>query len=149
MRTIGPAILMAIGPALLALALVFAACTKAAAPVSVPSPTATLAAASAPAASPTLIGVASPAPKEAPATFFLEIVSPKDEIVVQNASVLVQGRTVPDAVVSVDGQPVEVDGGGNFSATITLEQGPNSIEVIASDFSGNQQSRVISLVYAG
>lgn len=149
MRTIGPAILMTIGPALLALALIFAACTRAAAPVSVPSPTATPAASLAPAASPTPTGVASPAPKEAPATFILEIITPKDESVVQNASVLVQGRTVPDAVVSVNGQPVEVDASGNFTVTVALETGPNSIEVIASDFRRNQQSRVISLVFTG
>lgn len=143
MRTIGPALLKAIGPALMALALIFAACTGAVAP------TATPAAARAPAASSTPIGLATPAPKEAPATFFLEIVAPKDEIVVQESSVQVRGRTVPDAVVSVDGQPVEVDASGNFSATVTLEKGPNSIEVIASDFRGNQQSRVLSLIYTG
>jgi uncharacterized protein YfaP (DUF2135 family) len=77
----------------------------------------------------------------------LEIVTPKDESVVQNASVLVQGRTVPDAVVSVNGQPAEVDASGNFSATITLEQGPNSIEVIASDFLDNQESKVFTVIY--
>jgi uncharacterized protein YfaP (DUF2135 family) len=93
--------------------------------------------------------LATPAPKEAPATFFLEVVTPKDEIVVQESSVQVRGRSAPDAVVSVNGQPVEVDASGNFSATVTLENGPNSIDVIASDFRGNQQSRVISLIYTG
>lgn len=149
MRTIRPAILMTIGPALLALALIFAACTKAAAPVSAPAPTATLAAVSAPAASATPIGVSSPAPKEAPEGFFLEIITPKDESVVQESSVQVRGRTVPDAVVSVNGQPVEVDASGIFTATVALEIGPNPIEVIASDFRGNQHSMVISLVYTG
>lgn len=149
MRTIGPALFMAIGPTLMALALIFGACTKAAAPVSAPVPTATPAAALAPAASPTPIGAVTPAPKEAPETFFLEIITPKDESVVQDAVVLVQGRTAPDAVVSVEGQPVEVDGSGNFFATVTLEEGPNSIEVIASDFQGNHESRLISLIYAG
>lgn len=147
MRTIGPAVSMAIGPALMALALIFAACSQAAVPASVPPPTATLAAARAPAASPAPIGIVTPAPKEALATFFLEIVTPKDESVVQNASVLVQGRTAPDAVVSVNGQPAEVDASGNFSATITLEPGPNSIEVIASDFLDNQDSKVITVIY--
>jgi uncharacterized protein YfaP (DUF2135 family) len=66
--------------------------------------------------------------------------------VVQESLVLIRGRTVPDAVVSVNGQPVDVDASGNFSATVSLEKGPNSIEVIASDFRGNHQSRVISLV---
>lgn len=149
MRTNRPALLMAIGPALLALALIFAACTGAATPASAPSNTATPAVAHAPAASPTPIGIATAAPKEAPATFFLEVVTPKDEVVVQESSVQVRGRTVPDAVVSVDGQPVEVDSSGNFSATVTLENGPNSIEVIASDFRGNQQSIVLSLIYTG
>jgi len=90
---------------------------------------------------------AAPAQVAAPAGFFLEVAAPKDESVVQESSVQVRGRTAPDAVVSVNGQPVEVDASGNFSATITLEKGPNSIEVIASDFWGAQQSRVISLIY--
>jgi uncharacterized protein YfaP (DUF2135 family) len=77
----------------------------------------------------------------------LEIVTPKDEIVVQEYQVQVRGRTVPDVVISVDGQPVEMDANGNFSATVTLEKGPNSIEVIASDFRGNQPSRVIFPIY--
>lgn len=147
MRTNRPPLIMAIVPALMALALIFTACTRPAAPVSAPAPTSTPVAAQAPAALPTPIGVASLAPKEAPTGFFLEIITPKDESVIQESSVQVRGRTVPDAVVSVNGQPVEVDGSGNFSVTITLEQGPNSIEVIASDFRGNQQSRVISLIY--
>lgn len=133
MRTIGPALSMSIGPVLMALALIFTACAKSEAPTSAPAP----------------IGLSTPASSEAPASFFLEIVTPKDESVVQESWVQVHGRTAPDAVVSVDGQPAEVDATGNFSATVTLEKGPNSIEIIASDFRGNQQSRLISLVYTG
>jgi len=137
MKTIGPAILMAIGPALMVLGVILAGCSRAAIPTPGPAPTATPAA------------VHAPAPQGAPATFFLEIATPKDEIVVREATVEVRGRTAPDAVVSINGQPVEVDGSGNFSGMVSLENGPNSIEVIASDFRGNQQSRVISLVYTG
>ena len=147
MRTIGTALLMGIAPTLMALGLILAAFTRAPVPTSVPSPTVTPVATSAPGVSPTPIGTATPASIEAPATFFLEIVTPKDESVVQEASVQVRGRTVPDAVVSVNGQPVEVDASGNFTAQVTLEKGPNAIEVISSDFRGNQQSRVISLIY--
>jgi hypothetical protein len=74
------------------------------------------------------------------------MVAPQDESVVSQSSVMVQGRTVPDAVVSVNGRTAEVDASGNFTITVTLELGPNSIEVIVSDFRGNQQSRVISVI---
>jgi uncharacterized protein YfaP (DUF2135 family) len=82
-----------------------------------------------------------------PEAFFLEIAAPKNESVVRESSLMVRGRTVPDAVVSVNGQPVEVDASGNFSTTVTLEEGPNALEVIASDFRGHQQSRVVSVIY--
>ena len=135
-----------IGLALLVLALTFAACSKAA-PTSAPAATenrgtsggggSTIGATSAPVT----------APAAATDALFLEITQPKDESVVRQAALTVGGETAPDAVVSVNGQSAEVDADGNFAAIITLEQGPNSIEVITSDFSGNQQFKLISVIY--
>lgn len=143
MKTFRPALLVAKASALLALTLIFAACSRGPTPASVPSPAGT----------PPSIDVGPPAPGGAsvlvatPAGFFLDVVAPKDESVVQESLVQVSGRTVPDAVVSVNGQPVDVDASGNFSATVTLENGPNWIEVIASDFWGTQQFTAVSLIY--
>lgn len=148
MRTIRPAVIATLGPALLATALLLASCSRGAAPTSAPPPAAGPAPAAAPpqAAPP---ATADRAVATAAATFFLEIAAPKDQSVVAESSVLVEGRTVPDAVVSVNGQPVEVDASGKFSTRVTLESGPNAIEVIASDFRGNYQPKVITVVYLG
>ncbi len=97
----------------------------------------------------TPIGTPIPSPKaeDTPVAFFLEVLTPENETVVQEGSVEVRGRTVPDAVVTVNGQVVEVGSDGGFLAMAQLEEGPNTIEVIASDFQGNQEAQVLTVVY--
>lgn len=120
----------------------------AAAPVSqatataTPAPTAT--ASTRPTPSPEAALVAAPTPLP----FFLEVTAPEDESVLASPSVDVKGRTTPDAVVSVNGGPVAVDADGSFTVSVALEEGPNAIEVLASDFQGNQAARVLTVIYA-
>ena len=100
-------------------------------------------------------GTPVPAPTaaaELPATtvpegFFLWVSSPEDESVVDRSPVEVQGNTAVDAVLTVNGLVVEVGPQGEFAAPVALEEGPNAIEVIASDFSGNEQALVLSIIY--
>lgn len=77
----------------------------------------------------------------------LEVTEPEDESVVHVSEIVVSGITRSDAVVSINDVVVEVDEDGKFSATVTLEEGPNSIEVIASDYEGNEESQVLTLIY--
>ena len=79
--------------------------------------------------------------------FFLEVIEPQNESVVHQQSVEVVGRSTPDAVVSVNDTTAELDAQGNFTVEVSLKEGPNVIEVVASDFEGNQESVVIALVY--
>ena len=58
-----------------------------------------------------------------------------------------RGSTTADAVVSVNGVVVEVDAQGSFEAIVTLEEGPNLIEVVASDLTGAGESIDIVVVY--
>ncbi len=95
---------------------------------------------------PIATGTPTPTPVVVLGASFLEVVAPQNESVVSASSVTVQGRTAADAVVSVNGQAVDVDASGNFKVTISLDQGPNAIEIIASDFHGKQESRVISVI---
>ena len=79
----------------------------------------------------------------------LVVTAPQDEVVVKDAILRVVGRTSPDAVVSVDGRIVRtVDIEGNFSALVSLVEGPNLLEVIATDYRGGQASQVLTVVYA-
>ena len=115
---------------------------------SAPSPTPTPAAETAPppTPTPTPTGTTTLTPDDTE-RLFLEITEPEDESVVTTEAVAVQGTTAADAVVSVNGAVVEVDAQGAFEAIVTLEEGPNLIEVVASDLTGAEESRDIVVVY--
>ena len=81
------------------------------------------------------------------ATLALEVTEPEDESVVSTSGVTVKGVTTADAVVSVNGTVVDVDEDGKFSTVVSLEEGPNTIEVTASDFEGNEGSKVLTVIY--
>ncbi|MEX2430913.1 MAG: hypothetical protein WD645_03220 [Dehalococcoidia bacterium] len=86
-------------------------------------------------------------PTPAPGEFFLDVIAPADESVVSTPDVTVQGQTSVDAVVTVNGETVEIETDGTFQQTVTLLEGPNAIEVIASDFDGNEDTAMISIIY--
>ncbi len=109
------------------LALVVAACTR---PVAVPTTVAT----------PTPILVT-------PEAFFLRVTAPQNESVVTTAVIQLTGETAVDAVVTVNGQIAEVDATGRFQVTLTLAEGPSTIEVVASDFSGNQAQELRTVIF--
>ena len=79
--------------------------------------------------------------------FFLTVTQPADNSIISADEVEVRGRTTPDAVVSVNGELVDVDGEGNFTMMVALEEGPNIIEVIASDLEGNEESHILVIIY--
>jgi bacillopeptidase F len=80
-------------------------------------------------------------------SFFLTVTQPVDSSTTNSDKVEVKGRTSLGAVVSVNGELAEVDDGGSFTTMVVLEEGPNLIEVIASDLEGNQESRTLVIMY--
>ncbi len=78
----------------------------------------------------------------------LTITSPADGAVVGVANVTITGQTAPNATVSVNGDIVDTDASGKFSAPVTLEEGPNVFDVIATDPDGNEASTQIVISYA-
>lgn len=50
----------------------------------------------------------------------------------------IRGQTLPDAVVSINGALVEVDANGNFSLRVTLDEGANVFDIIATDEEANE-----------
>ncbi len=93
-----------------------------------------------------------PTPTPTPAALFLEIVEPENESTVSTASIIVSGSTIPGAVVSIlvdtEIAIADVDEQGNFSATVTLAEGPNYIEVLASDQEGNEEYSILVVIYS-
>ena len=100
--------------------------TAAVAPQPLPPATPTTAPPSA-GATPTATSVTEPTPvvEVTPEPFFLTVSSPEDEQIVTSAIVEVAGETVSDAVVTVNGEPVDVDADGVFSHAAALEEGIN------------------------
>jgi hypothetical protein len=82
-----------------------------------------------------------------PEPFFLLVTGPQGDSIVNSSPVAVIGATTPDAVVSINGVAVEVDIQGAFSAQVTLEVGPNVIEVVASNLRGDQESVILAVIY--
>ncbi len=68
----------------------------------------------------------------------LRVISPEDNAVVNVPEVEVKGETAPDAVVSLDDVVTQADSSGAFSAIVPLVEGPNVIEIVASDAQGDQ-----------
>ena len=54
---------------------------------------------------------------------------------------------MPDATVSVNGTLVIPSQDGDFSTEVSLEEGPNLIEVIASILTGDQKGTVLTVIY--
>ena len=90
---------------------------------------------------------AAPERSALPESLFLEILEPADETVVTDSTLVVVGRTTPDAVVSVAEQTVDVNAEGDFVALVTLDAGPNVIEIAASDLSGTQETFLLAVIY--
>ncbi len=100
-----------------------------------------------PAVAVAVVEPAAPGQPMLPESLFLEILEPADETVVADPTLVVVGRTTPDAVVSVAEQTVDVNAEGDFVAIVTLNVGANVIEVAASDLSGTQESSVLAVIY--
>ena len=139
----------------LAVGLLTLGCTSAdptATPTSAPASTPTATATPAPTATsiptPAPVPTATATPEDSlPSELFLEITEPADESIVSQSIVTVRGLTTPDAILSVSGQTVDVDAQGGFAVEITLEPGPNIIELVASNLEGAEESALLSLIY--
>lgn len=107
---------------------------------------------------PRVQGDGTPLPWTASATFktpaagkvFLQLSGPQDESEVSSSSVTVAGKTTPGAIVSVEDQVVIAGSAGDFSVSLTLEQGINVIDVIASDLvTGDTVATSLTVTYIG
>lgn len=73
--------------------------------------------------------------------FFLEVVNPKNGIVVNSPLITVSGKTAPLAEVYVNDQLTKADSQGNFSLSINLDEGENLLLVSANDEQGNFETK--------
>lgn len=77
----------------------------------------------------------------------LVITAPKNNTTVSSPTITVKGKTVPKADVFVNEKETTADTTGNFSLSYTLEEGENSILVIANDADGNASEAELTIAY--
>ncbi len=77
----------------------------------------------------------------------LTITSPQNGAQVSTPTITVSGKTVPNADVSVNDQDLTADAQGNFSTTITLEDGDNNLSITAADSTGQSSEAELTVTY--
>jgi len=75
----------------------------------------------------------------------LEISQPADKATVNSAALNVAGKTVPGADVFVNDRQTKAAADGSFSVGITLDEGENSIVIVANDSQGNYAEKELTV----
>ena len=75
------------------------------------------------------------APTAIPESLFLKVQRPRARVQ-RSKKLSLSGTTVPGAMLTVNGQKVEVDAEGRFSAVVALQDGQNRVVVKTRDVSG-------------
>jgi hypothetical protein len=78
---------------------------------------------------------------------WLQVLSPQDEAVVSTPQVDVIGSAAAGAVVSINDEILLVGKDQQFKTTIALDEGPNLIEIVASDDQGNETPVLLTVTY--
>lgn len=68
----------------------------------------------------------------------LQLTSPVDGVRLDHARVLVAGKTMPEATLSVNGQVVAVDEKGDFSMQFDVHRGTNVVRIVAKRRRGSE-----------
>jgi hypothetical protein len=93
-----------------------------------------------------------PTPKPKQQTIFLNLNQPNDESVTDNKTVTVSGKTIPQATIAIitasDQQIVQPSSQGNFSSTVTIDDGENIIEVKAISPNGESKTIQKTITYS-
>jgi hypothetical protein len=75
------------------------------------------------------------------------LTSPADETVINNPQVDVVGLAPADTVITINDAITVVEASGQFSVSVPLQEGPNELDVVASDRAGNQASSKLIVTY--
>ncbi len=98
------------------------------------------------------VAIKSPTPSATPMGVYLSLDNPQDESVVTDKVLAVSGKTVPGATVviltSSSHQVVQPSQQGDFSTTITLDNGENLLQVISFGPDGLSQTAQRTVTYS-
>ncbi|MGA9398324.1 MAG: hypothetical protein WBV22_08705 [Anaerolineaceae bacterium] len=77
----------------------------------------------------------------------LTIFSPADNAIVTASPVEVCGTTNTETVMTINGLLFLLTANQEFSYPVDLEEGYNTIELVASDYEGNQVEMILTVIY--
>ena len=81
--------------------------------------------------------------------FFLDVLTPAEaETVVAVSPIVISGRTRADALVTINDEVVPVGLDGTFGLSVSLHEGPNIVEVVASAEGEAQLEAVLAVIHA-
>ena len=83
-----------------------------------------------------------------PTSLFLTIIEPADESVLDVNTVTIRGQTLAGAIVSINGDPADVESNGSFSLAVTLEEGPNVFDIIATNQAEDEVTSQLIVYFA-
>jgi len=116
-----------------------------------PIPTSANSQASSPTAAQTSVASAALSTASIPAHFsstplILVITSPTDQAVVSQPSVEVRGTVSTEAVLTINND-IYILTAGAFTETVALDDGPNAIQIAASNMSGTEVDKILTVTY--
>lgn len=77
----------------------------------------------------------------------LTVTQPVNNEVVKSSTITVTGKTMPGAEVAVNDVDIKTTPQGDFSTNITLDEGENTVVIIAHDAQGNAAEKDITVTY--
>jgi glucodextranase-like protein len=77
----------------------------------------------------------------------VRVLQPEEGATYQTDTVKVKGEAPPETVVTVNDDILIVGSDGKFETEVLLEEGPNVIEIVASDVEGNEVAFEIAVTY--
>lgn len=77
----------------------------------------------------------------------LTVTQPSTNQTVTTGSVVVSGKSTPNADISVNEKDIKADAQGNFSTSVSLDEGENVITVVAVNEFGKTAERDINVTY--
>src|SRR5690606_20267990 len=77
----------------------------------------------------------------------LTVTTPTENSAVTTSEVTITGKTFPNADVFINDTEIKADSSGNFSSTVTLDEGENSILITSNDEMGNSAEQEVTVTY--
>ena len=78
---------------------------------------------------------------------WVRLFTPQDQMTVKTAQVDVRGQAPEETTLTVKDDIIVVGPDQSFQSTVPLKAGPNPIEIVASDMSGNEVSFSLTVTY--